>query len=177
LNIKRIAVLMTAAAMALSLAAPVGAASPNGKQDSKGHGKDNLPGVLAKKQTALKQKALEKVAKGQAKATGKNKVVQVAKGQFVELAQVGEDQIFTLLGQFGDLQVTHQHAARLHCRCGTAARRARSTTRSPRPIGRPTTRPSRPLTSASRTTRTCLQQGPAPVDGELVPAVLWAVQR
>jgi len=104
LNIKRIAVLMTAGAMALALAAPVGAASPNGKQDSKGHGKDNLPGVLAQKQTALKQKALEKVAKGQAKATGTNKVVQVAKGQFVELAQTGEDQIFTLLGQFGPLQ-------------------------------------------------------------------------
>src|SRR6476619_2268916 len=87
LNIKRLAVIITAGAMALSLAAPVGAASPNGKADGKSHGKDNLPGVLAQKQTALKQKALEKVAKGQAKATGTNKVVQVAKGQFVELAQ------------------------------------------------------------------------------------------
>ena len=58
LNIKRIAVLLTAGAMALSLAAPVGAVSPTSKQDSKGHGKDNLPGVLAKKQAALKQKAL-----------------------------------------------------------------------------------------------------------------------
>jgi hypothetical protein len=53
LNIKRIAVLITAGAMALSLAAPVGAASPHGKSDSKGHGKDNLPGVLAQKQTAI----------------------------------------------------------------------------------------------------------------------------
>src|SRR3954468_252839 len=99
LNIKRIAVLMTAGAMALSLAAPVSAVSPNGKADGKGHGKDNLPGKLAQKQSALKQKALEKVAKGQAKATGKNKVVKVANGQFVELAFEGEDQILTFLGE------------------------------------------------------------------------------
>src|SRR3954465_5696443 len=109
LNIKRLAVIITAGAMALSLAAPVGAASPNGKADSKGHGKDNLPGVLAKKQAALKQKALEKVAKGQAKAVGKNKVVEVAKGQFVELAFEGEDQILTFLGEFGPTPATHTH--------------------------------------------------------------------
>jgi immune inhibitor A len=106
LNIKRIAVVVTAGAMALSLAAPVGAASPNGKADGKAHGKDNLPGVLAQKQNALKQTALDKVLKGQAKAVGKNQVVQVAKGQFVELAQEGEDQIFTLLGEFGTRQAT-----------------------------------------------------------------------
>src|SRR3954454_7473879 len=109
LNIKRIAVLMTAGAMALSLAAPVSAVSPNGKADGKGHGKDNLPGKLAQKQTALKQKALEKVAKGQAKATGKNKVVKVAKGQFVEVAFEGEDQILTFLGEFGPTPATHTH--------------------------------------------------------------------
>ena len=106
MNIKKLAVIITAGAMALSLAAPVGAASPNGKGEGKGHGTDNLPGVLAKKQTALKQKALEKVAKGQAKAAGKNKVVQVAKGQFVELAFEGEDQILTFLGEFGPTPAT-----------------------------------------------------------------------
>ena len=83
--------LLTAATMVLGLAAPVSAASPNGKADDRGHKGDNFPGVLAKKQDALKEKALEMVAKGKAKATGKNQVVQVAKGQFVELAFEGQD--------------------------------------------------------------------------------------
>ncbi len=111
MNIKRLVVLITAGAMALSLAAPVSAASPHGKADSKGHGKDNLPGTLAKKQTALKQKALAKVLKGEATATGKNKVVKVAKGQFVELAFEGEDQILTFLGEFGNAPASHTHGA------------------------------------------------------------------
>jgi immune inhibitor A len=109
LRIKKLAVLITAGAMALSLAAPVGAASPKGKADNAGHGKDNLPGALAQKQAKLKEKAREMVWKGQAKAVGKNKVVKVAKGQYVELAFEGEDQILTLLGQFGSNQATHDH--------------------------------------------------------------------
>jgi immune inhibitor A len=114
LNIKRLAVLITAGAMALSLAAPVGAASPNGKADSKGHKSDNLPGVLAQKQSGLKEKARDMVLKGQAKAAGPNQVVKVAKGQFVELAFQGEDQIFTLLGEFGDLQANAHPAHPAH---------------------------------------------------------------
>ncbi len=107
MNIKRLAVLITAGAMALSLAAPVGAASPTGKADSKGHGKDNLPGALAIKQEALKARARELVWKGQATAKGKNQVVQLPNGQFVELAFEGEDQIFTLLGEFGPTQANN----------------------------------------------------------------------
>jgi immune inhibitor A len=109
LKIKRLTVLVTAAALAMSLATPVSAASPNGKADAKAHGNDNRPGKLAQKQAALKQKGLEKVLKGQAKATGKNKVVKVAKGQFVELAFEGEDQVLTFLGEFGDTPATHDH--------------------------------------------------------------------
>ena len=86
MNIKRLAVIITTGAMALSLAAPVGAASPSGKADSKGHGKDNLPGALAIKQEALKARARELVWKGQATAQGKNQVVKLPSGQFVELA-------------------------------------------------------------------------------------------
>jgi immune inhibitor A len=111
LNIKRLAVLITAGAMALSLAAPVGAASPNGKADSKAHKSDNLQSAAQKKQAKLKQTALNMVLKGQAKPAGKNKVVKVAKGQYVELAFEGEDQILTLLGQFGNGQPTHNHGA------------------------------------------------------------------
>jgi len=103
LRIKRLVVLLTAIALLLSFAAPVSAASPKGKADAKAHQSDNLPGVLAKKQSALKEKAREMVFKGQATPKGANQVVKVAKGQYVELAFEGEDQILTLLGQFGPL--------------------------------------------------------------------------
>ncbi len=63
-------------------------------------GTDNLSHPLGEKQAALRQVALEKVAKGEIpKGT---KVGQVAKGQYVELAREGEDSILTVLGEFGD---------------------------------------------------------------------------
>ena len=67
------------------------------------------PRNAGKEAAALKQAAQDKVLKGEAKAVGKNKVVKVAKGQFVELAFEGEDQIFTLLGEFGSMPATHDH--------------------------------------------------------------------
>jgi immune inhibitor A len=70
---------------------------------------DNFDTALSKKQKALKQKAHEMVLAGKAKALGQNKVVEVARGQFVELAFEGEDQILTLLGEFGDEPATHNH--------------------------------------------------------------------
>ena len=62
---------------------------------------DNAEHPLGKKQADLRAQGLQKVLKGQAQGNGKNKVVQVAKGQFVELARQGEDKIFTIVGQFG----------------------------------------------------------------------------
>ena len=63
-------------------------------------GTDNLSHPLGEKQNALRQVALEKVAKGEIpKGT---KVGQVAKGQYVELAREGEDSILTILGEFGN---------------------------------------------------------------------------
>jgi immune inhibitor A len=110
LRVKKLAVLLTAMTLVVGLAAPVSAANPHGKADN-AHKKDNLPSEQAKKQQALKQKAIEMVAKGKATPKGPNKVVKVAKGQFVELAFEGEDQILTLLGQFGTAQATHNHGA------------------------------------------------------------------
>ena len=80
---------------------------------------DNLPGKLAKKQNALRQKALEKVIEGRAKARGENQVVKIkgagtasdADDIFVELAFEGEDQILTLLGEFGEDPATHDHGS------------------------------------------------------------------
>ncbi len=58
---------------------------------------DNLPSPKADKQAALRTEALNKVMQGEAKAKGKNKVVKMAPGQYVELAREGEDSIFTVL--------------------------------------------------------------------------------
>ena len=114
MRIKRLVVLLTAIALLLSFAAPVSAASPKGKADAKAHKSDNLPGALAKKQSALKEKARDMVLKGQATPKGANQVVKVGKGQYVELAFEGEDQIFTLLGEFGDLQANAHPAHPAH---------------------------------------------------------------
>jgi immune inhibitor A len=61
---------------------------------------DNLPDPLTTKQLELKQQALE--AKLNGKANGK--VKEVAKGQYVELAREGEGAVWTVLGEFADLQ-------------------------------------------------------------------------
>src|SRR6516162_7272330 len=74
LRTKRLAALLAALSISAALAAPVAAANPHGKADGKGPKTDNIPGVLAKKQTAMKQKALELVAKGKTTAKGPNKV-------------------------------------------------------------------------------------------------------
>ncbi len=62
-------------------------------------GPHNLPSPLSIKQFAERQIGLEKKLSGQIPATAK--VAKVAKGQYVQLAFEGEDQIFTFLGQFG----------------------------------------------------------------------------
>ena len=62
---------------------------------------DNLEHPLGKKQFELRKQGLQKMLKGQVQPVGPNKVVQVAKGQYVELARQGEDKIFTILGEFG----------------------------------------------------------------------------
>ncbi len=68
---------------------------------------DNLEHPLGKKQSELRQQGLQKVLTGKASAKGPNKVVQVAKGQFVELTRQGEDSIFTIISDFG----TQDHPA------------------------------------------------------------------
>jgi immune inhibitor A len=109
---------MSALVLLVSLAGTTMAAKHKPQEKIRMRG-DNLPGVLAKKQSLLKEKAQGLVLEGDAKATGKNKVVRVSstegggKGSdsvFVELAFEGEDQILTLLGEFGNGQPTHTHA-------------------------------------------------------------------
>jgi immune inhibitor A len=95
---------LSAIALLMALVAPVAAAPRAGKGHEHANRADNLPGKLAKKQAALKEKARDMVFRGEATPVGANQVVKVGKGQFVELAFEGEDQIFTLLGEFGELQ-------------------------------------------------------------------------
>ena len=61
---------------------------------------DNRPDPLTTKQLELKEQALE--AKLNGKAYGKTH--EVARGQFVELEREGEGVLWTVLGEFADLQ-------------------------------------------------------------------------
>ena len=106
---RKLITIAAAASLLLSLTAGSVSAAPD--QAKRMNKTDNLPGKLAQKQLGLKQKALDMVMRGEAKAFGPNMVVKVAKGQFVELAFEGEDQILTLLAEFGDEQATHNHGA------------------------------------------------------------------
>ena len=65
---------------------------------------DNIQTPQSERQDALRQAGLQQQLDGTIPAD--SKVVKVAKGQYVELALEGEDQIFTLLGEFGDAQAT-----------------------------------------------------------------------
>jgi immune inhibitor A len=91
---------LSAGALVASAAGPVGAKSPN--DSGVAPQSDNIATPLSTRQTALKTAAQQAVLTGQATAKGKNKVVKLAKGQYVELAFQGEDQILTVLGEFGN---------------------------------------------------------------------------
>jgi immune inhibitor A len=62
--------------------------------------KDNLPDPLTTAQLELKQKALD--AKLNGKAYGR--VHEVARGQYVELTREGEGVLWTVLGEFADIE-------------------------------------------------------------------------
>ena len=68
------------------------------------HRAHDLASPLSDKQRALRQTAVEQVVSGEATPRGDNKVVEVAKGQFVELAQDDSDAIWTVLGEFSDVR-------------------------------------------------------------------------
>jgi immune inhibitor A len=103
--LKRLLIIgLTVTALAAGAASPVSAKSPSSEPRFAPH---DLPNPLAEKQAALKASAQADVISGEKKPKGKNKVVKVAKGQYVELAFEGEDQILTLLAEFGSGVATH----------------------------------------------------------------------
>ena len=79
-------------------AAPdAGKGSANGKADGKAR-EHNHESKLGKTQKGLREIALQ--AKAQGKAKGK--VYEVAKGQYVDLEQTGDDPVFVILAEFGE---------------------------------------------------------------------------
>ena len=90
------------ASLALLLSLTVGGVEAKSHRNADKHWHhDNMHSPLADKQAKLKNTGRQMVLNGAAKAKGASQVVKVAKGQFVQLAQTGEDQIFTVLGEFG----------------------------------------------------------------------------
>ena len=112
---KRLAFVLTLAAMLVS-AVPVSARSPMG--EAARNYSDDLPNYMGERQRDMRRQALEKVLRGEEVPRGPNKVVNLApqadgpvhkpkNGKYVELAFEGEDQILTLLGEFGPDPATH----------------------------------------------------------------------
>lgn len=99
----KLAIGMVAGALTMALQPlfPAWAAPPHDKADNKHKFKDDLPHPLEEKRRAKRQEALKQVI---AQGKAKGKVHQVAKGQFVELEREGEESIWTVLGEFGQLE-------------------------------------------------------------------------
>jgi immune inhibitor A len=91
------------AALVVALPTAAHAAPPPEEPTAAPDRAHDLPNPLAEKQRELRQEALEQVLEGEATPRGDNRVVEVANGQYVELAQEDSDAIWTVLGEFGDL--------------------------------------------------------------------------
>lgn len=88
----------------LSIQAPAVAAPPvdDGSSGSATEVRqDNRPGPRTKELVEWRKAAIEKVARGQAKASDDG-VVQLAPDKFAEIETVKQDKIFTILAEFGD---------------------------------------------------------------------------
>jgi immune inhibitor A len=103
-TIKRAFLIIT---LFLLVAVPIAGAAP-GDQDDIPDGldptfranTDNPSHPLGDAKAALREKAFAAQMKGEVSGP----VAEVAKGQFVELERLGEDTIWTVLGEFGDLE-------------------------------------------------------------------------
>ena len=81
-------------------AAAGAAQGPNGESRSGRQRTDNRMDPLTAKQLGLRQQGLEARLNGKAKG----QAYEVAKGQYVELQREGEGALWTVLGEFADLQ-------------------------------------------------------------------------
>ncbi|HEX2194104.1 MAG TPA: immune inhibitor A domain-containing protein [Candidatus Limnocylindria bacterium] len=106
---KLIAILAILGLLTSLTATSVTARRPGDRTNEPRHRDHDLSAPQIDKQRAMTARAQELVLSGERRARGDNKVVRIAKGQYVELARVGEDAILTVLGEFGSGDATHQH--------------------------------------------------------------------
>lgn len=104
MKLKSFGILALSTMLTLSLTVSTyGASAINGSTGS-GSGvvqkQDNRPDPLTTKQLELKEQALNAKLDGKAKG----KTYQVSKGQYVELDREGDGEIWTVLGEFSDVQ-------------------------------------------------------------------------
>src|SRR3954467_3631948 len=102
-TMRRVLSVAVGAALLAAVPATASAAPPENAPDNAPARVDDLSSPLSDKQRDLRAAAVEKVVAGEVTPTGNNKVVKVANGQYVELAQEGSDAIWTVLGEFSDL--------------------------------------------------------------------------
>jgi len=96
-------VALTTAALLLSLTSTALAAKPKSPPtEPDALPVDDLPHPLGAEQAELRSAALQGVLTGHMDKRGKNGVVRVKRGKFVELDRQGEDTIWTVLGEFGN---------------------------------------------------------------------------
>ncbi|WP_246065919.1 immune inhibitor A domain-containing protein [Geodermatophilus aquaeductus] len=100
---KRALPLVVGAALVMAVPATANAAPPPEDAAAAPARAHDLPNPLGDKQRELRQQALEQVLQGESTPQGANRVVEVARGQYVELAQEDSDAIWTVLGEFSDL--------------------------------------------------------------------------
>ncbi|MDP5184661.1 immune inhibitor A [Blastococcus sp. BMG 814] len=100
---KRALAVVAGAALVMAVPVTASAAPPAEDAPATPQRAHDLPNPLAETQQELRAQALEQVLTGQATPRGNNKVVEVARGRYVELAQEDSDAIWTVLGEFSDL--------------------------------------------------------------------------
>ncbi|MGY1987041.1 immune inhibitor A domain-containing protein [Blastococcus sp. SYSU DS0669] len=100
---KRALAVVAGAALVMAVPVTASAAPPAEGAPATPQRAHDLPNPLAETQQELRAEALEQVLTGQATPRGDNKVVEVARGRYVELAQEDSDAIWTVLGEFSDL--------------------------------------------------------------------------
>lgn len=100
---KRALPLVLGAALVMAVPATANAAPPPEDAAAAPDRAHDLPNPLGDKQRELREQALEQVLQGESTPQGANRVVEVSRGQYVELAQEDSDAIWTVLGEFSDL--------------------------------------------------------------------------
>jgi immune inhibitor A len=93
---------LTALAFFISCAAPAMAQDPDLRQHENGASgrSDDLKHPLGERQSALRKRGLEMKMRGQARRDAK--IVEVARGQYVELERETVDRVFVVIAEFGN---------------------------------------------------------------------------